>query len=341
MSSVLFLTEGRHVPSTRYRVKPLIPYLEEMGYRCTVRHCWPNKYFVSRKRSIWPIYDALTSLTRLLQIMDAGKFDIIFLQRDLARWSHPFLEKLLFKINANVVFDLDDAQWLFSSKHKIRYIAQRSRVCTVGNGNLQNFFQPTPTKLLPTIVDVQCYPVKQHMASEPVIIGWTGTSFNYPFFDGYRELFRSLLEPGKVELNIISNGGIIQELEGLPVNYIKWHPEIELKELNCFDIGVMPLPDNELTRNKCGLKLVQYQALGIPSVASAIGANLDIIQHGKTGYLCKSLTEWHGSLSRLINTLSLRREMGAEARANAESSFNAPTVARQLATIFEQLNSHG
>lgn len=279
-------------------------------------------------------------MTRLVQIIDSARFDIIFLQRDLVRWSSPALEKLVFRLNSRVVFDLDDAQWIFSSKDKIRYIAAQSAACCMGNRNLQEFLSPIKSRLLPTIVDVRAYPVKQHEDKRPLIIGWTGTTFNYPFFSGYRALFERLLERGVVELNIISNGGIIDELKGLPVNYIRWSAETELDELIRFDIGIMPLPDTELTRYKCGLKLVQYHAAGIPSVASAIGANNDIILHDQTGYLCHNIQEWQDNLAKLINSTSLRADIGRAARARAEASYNAQEIAQQLSTLFESISSN-
>ncbi len=339
MPSILFLTEGEHVPSTRYRILALVPYLEALGYQCTIRHCRPNKYLISKKRWFWPLYEMVTSASRLWQIRDANHFDLIFLQRDLVRWKTPWLERLLHRKNDKIIFDIDDAQWLFSSEEKIRKISKLSRYILAGNKTLQAFFQPLQSEHLPTIVDVSHYPIKKHTEEKPLIIGWTGTTFNYPFFNGTRALFSSLLAEGEVELHIISNGGQISELEGLPVIYHKWSPETELTDLARFDIGIMPLPDNELTRNKCGLKLIQYMAVGIPSVASAVGANCDIIIEGKTGYLCQNFTEWGDRLCLLINNKALRDQMGSAARQHAERYYNAPTTAQRLAELFQNVLS--
>lgn len=338
MTNILFLTEGEHVPSTRYRVMPMLSYFQEAGFSCTVRHCSPNKYLVSKRRWFWPVYEGVTTLGRLWQIRDARKFDIIFLQRDLVRWESSWLEKWLHTMNPNIIFDIDDAQWLFSSNEKIRAIAQMSRFICAGNNNLREFFSPVESEFIPTVVDVASYPKKQHQEVLPVIIGWTGTSFNYPFFDGMRPLFESLLIPGKVEMHIISNGGEVAELSGLPVHYKKWSPESELSDLVKFDIGIMPLPNTELTRYKCGLKLVQYMAAGIPSVAAPIGANSEIVIHEETGFLCENLTEWQHQLEKLIDSRLLRDKMGQAARDRAETHYNAAVVAKKLISLFHQIS---
>ena len=334
---VLFLTEGRRVPSTRFRVLQLVPWLERLGFDCTVRHCSPGKYLVSRKRGVAGLYDLLTATTRWLQIRDAARFDAVFLQRDLNRWRSPRLERLLLCRNPRLVFDLDDAQWLESSAEKIRWIAAHAAALVVGNPTLAEFFAPLSSEILPTVVDAARYPLKEHEDRRPLIVGWTGSRFNYPFFDGFRPVLEDLLEPGRVEMEIISEGGEVAELVGLPVRVVRWSPATELESLARFDIGVMPLPDNELTRHKCGLKLVQYGAAGIPSVASPIGANRDIVIDGETGFLCRDVGDWRTALLRLTDSVELRRRMGAAGRTRVEAHYDAPRIAAQLAVILRRV----
>jgi glycosyltransferase involved in cell wall biosynthesis len=334
---LLCLTEGRHVPSSRFRVEQLIPLFEKEGIECTLRPSVPNKYLISKKRWWWPYFEVITTIVRIWHLRDIARFDAIWLQRDLTRWSYAFPERLLFFSNCPFIFDIDDAQWLFSSRQKILEIGCRASQVWAGNDAICQFFAPQECLYVPTVVPVNRYPVRNHEQGHPIVIGWTGTRFNYSFFAGMRSVFSRLLASGKVELKIISEGGEIPELKGLPVRYQRWTSVDEIDALSDFDIGIMPLPDNELTRHKCGLKLVQYGAAGIPSVASPVGANRQIVRHGETGFLCNTAEEWEHALRILIEQDALRATMGIAARKHVAKYYSAEAWAPRLAALIKDL----
>jgi glycosyltransferase involved in cell wall biosynthesis len=117
-----------------------------------------------------------------------------------------------------------------------------------------------------------------------------------------------------------------------------WKLEDEIEAIEQFDIGIMPLPDDEYSQGKCGFKLLQYMALGIPSVASPIGVNRKIISHGINGFTASTPDEWFTAISALIVNCGLRKSIGIKARETVESGFNLQTAATRLVKILDGLN---
>jgi glycosyltransferase involved in cell wall biosynthesis len=120
----------------------------------------------------------------------------------------------------------------------------------------------------------------------------------------------------------------------VPVHCKPWRAESEVEDLRGFDVGLMPLPDDEWSRGKCGLKALQYMALGIPPVVSPVGVNTSIVRDGINGFHARSEEEWVDRITLLLSDESLRHRMGSEARRTVEQSYShrvhAPRMARVL-----------
>lgn len=101
-----------------------------------------------------------------------------------------------------------------------------------------------------------------------------------------------------------------------------WAREQEIQDVLGFDIGIMPLVDNPWTRGKCGFKLIQYMAAGLPVVASPVGANNDIVDHGHNGFLASTHSEWAEALSNLATNRDLRASFGAHGRKKIEEKYS-------------------
>src|SRR6056297_1871598 len=103
------------------------------------------------------------------------------------------------------------------------------------------------------------------------------------------------------------------------------------------DIGVMPLPDTPWMRGKCGYKLIQYMACGLPVIASPVGVNAEIVEHGVNGFLVGTDEEWKSALTILLKDPDLRRRMGREGRKKVEREYSlqvqGPRVARLLREV--------
>src|SRR5262249_8292147 len=136
------------------------------------------------------------------------------------------------------------------------------------------------------------------------VIGWTGLASNIPYLEIAAPALRQLARHTDFELQIVAEDWRPLNrlnLAGVRVRLIPWSEGNEIEVLRRFDVGLMPLPDNGWTRFKCGFKLIQYMALGIPGIASPVGVNADIVRHGETGFLAETPSQWFDCMARLLS----------------------------------------
>jgi glycosyltransferase involved in cell wall biosynthesis len=122
------------------------------------------------------------------------------------------------------------------------------------------------------------------------------------------------------------------ELKGLP-----WKKETELDDLRYIDIGIMPLPDDEWAKGKCGLKGLQYMGLGIPTIMSPVGVNTEIIQDGVNGFLASSTEEWYEKIKILIQDAALRKKFSEEGRSIVEERYSIDAWKDEYLKLFNTL----
>ena len=127
-------------------------------------------------------------------------------------------------------------------------------------------------------------------------IGWTGSHSTLKYLDEIQPVLHKILqEYPTVEFIVIADRPPSLDV-GSSVKFVPWNSETEIKDLLQFDIGIMPLPDDEWAKGKCGFKALQYMALELPAVASPVGVNSKIINHGVNGFLCNTPEEWEEAL---------------------------------------------
>jgi glycosyltransferase involved in cell wall biosynthesis len=126
------------------------------------------------------------------------------------------------------------------------------------------------------------------------------------------------------------------QLEGVPLEAVPWSKETELAALQALDVGIMPLADSPWERGKCGFKLIQYMACGLPVVASPVGANREIVIDGETGALAATQDEWVSALKSLAGDAARRRRMGEAGRARVVSGYSLQAVAPRLAALLRR-----
>src|SRR5207302_11438733 len=95
----------------------------------------------------------------------------------------------------------------------------------------------------------------------------------------------------------------------------------------------MPLPDDPPERGKCGYKLIQYMACGRPVIASPVGANREIVEHGVNGFLADTPGEWINALQSLRRDPALRTRMGHAGRKKVERVYSLQVTAPRLADL--------
>ena len=247
------------------------------------------------------------------------------------------------------VYDFDDALlvgstfpwnrrlgWLKREAARCRTYLSRARLVIAGNSYLAETARSYARKIevIPSCVDPSIQPVRQHVETDPVRIGWIGSASTAPYLAQLMPVFERL-NANRVRAKLVVVGAGVN-LRAPWMEHREWSLDTEQAELANFDIGVMPLPDDEWTRGKCGYKLLQYFAAAVPAVASPVGVNRSIIGNAR-GYLAETSDDWFMALSELINDVDLRREMGANGRAFVEREFSYQRWAPEYADLLRQL----
>jgi glycosyltransferase involved in cell wall biosynthesis len=119
------------------------------------------------------------------------------------------------------------------------------------------------------------------------------------------------------------------------ITFIPWSDKSEVEDLMKIDIGIMPLPDDEWSKGKCGFKILQYMSLNIPSVSSAVGANKEIVRNGENGFLCSNDQEWFKNISTLIESAELRQRIGRAGRETVVRQYSVNSNTPRFLSLFE------
>jgi len=337
--SILFLISGWQVPSSRFRILQYLPYLRERGHECRVAASFPAKYQCLPALG-WKASACILRLARWWDLLRAyvDRADAIVVEREILDADTHFFERQFRKVTRKLILDVDDGIFL-KYPEKFDALARAADRVIVGNRLLEERVVPVnrETVLIPTCVDTGRYPLKEagDASQGPPVIGWTGTASNLHYLKLAEEPLRALAARSSFELRIIAeNDEPLQSLDlaGVQVRFQKWEEATEIADLLSFDIGIMPLPDEEWERYKCGLKAIQYMAIGIPCVASAVGANVEIVQHSHNGFLAKSPEDWENLLDRLIQEPEHRSQIGGSARRSVEERY----AVKKYVPVFEE-----
>ena len=328
---VLFLTSGPNVPSTRFRVLQYIPRLEAEGHKCVVAHSWPDKY----EQAPWLGFRLSKRARRWKRHLDCwramiSRFDVVVIERELFNDETFDVESAFRKVSPRLVLDIDDGVFL---KWPAKFEAVAGIVDHVIAGSdilaaeCRKFAKAV--SVVPTCVDVTRYEVKHHQPLDHTcgvpVIGWTGTSSNLQYFSLIADALRDLGKLIPFKLIIVADEAgrhCMPAMPGLIPEFIPWSAEGETSALLRFDVGIMPLPDDSWSRFKCGFKLIQYMAAGLPTVASPVGVNSQITVPGVTGELPTTTAEWVSSLDELLTEVERRKVLGATGRKRVEERYS-------------------
>jgi glycosyltransferase involved in cell wall biosynthesis len=172
-----------------------------------------------------------------------------------------------------------------------------------------------------------------------VTLGWIGSHSTVSYLHLLDNVLPQLAARYRIVVKVV---GGHYSLSGLEVSNHPWKLQNELTDLHSFDIGLMPMPDDQWTRSKCGFKLLQYMGVGVPSVASPVGVNRQIVEDGLNGFLANSEEAWIDKLSKLIEDIELRRAMGLRGRATVERQFSvAVNAPRFIDALYKALDRDG
>ncbi|MBI1869915.1 MAG: glycosyltransferase family 4 protein [Chlamydiae bacterium] len=351
MKKILFFTQGPFEnASSRVRVYQFLPGLESYGYQCQVLPALPEKefhrYYLDSTFLGKCSFFGKMGLERIKHLFQLGGYDIIFLQREIFPCLPPFFEKIISLKAKKVVFDFDDAiffskrkPWLSGfQEFKIRRIMGWSDLVLAGNETLASFALDSHSNvhLLPSAVDTRRYvPLDKQVKSSELVIVWMGSPSTLHYLEEIRPVLEELSRETPFQLRVI--GACPSSDWGMGAKFIPWDWKTEVQYLQTSDVGIMPLKDGLWERGKCGYKLLQYMACGLPVVASPVGVNQEIVEEGVNGFLAKDEKEWKKKLILLLKDASLRKKLGEAGRKTVEERYSLEQVFSCLLNLLNNL----
>nr|WP_239556359.1 glycosyltransferase family 4 protein [Dyella flava] len=188
---------------------------------------------------------------------------------------------------------------------------------------------------VPTVVDFERYSIVPRTPSNELVIGWIGSPSTAHYLRLVSEPLAALCRDRP--MRCVAIGARQDQLSGTPFTALPWNEETEVALLQSLDIGIMPLHDEAWERGKCGYKLIQYMACGVPVLASPVGENCNIVQHGQNGYLASTPAEWAVRLQQLIDDAQLRRQCGEAGRKRVEAEYCLQVQGPRLSSLVLRL----
>lgn len=339
--------------SSRLRMLQYIPALKAEGVEVDAAPLLDDRY-------VSDLYAGKVSPARILRayfrrfriLRAAGNHDVIWLEKELFPRLPAWLEAWLLPRSTAVVADYDDAvfhrydqhrsglvRWLLG--RKIDRIMRRADLVIVGNEYLAARARAAGAKhveWLPTVVDLNRYQqceVKETPGE--VIIGWIGSPATAQYLHAVTPALAEVAS--RHAIRCVAIGARADQLSGTPFEAWPWSESTEVSMLHRFDIGIMPLPNAPWEQGKCGYKLIQYMACGLPVVASPVGVNSEIVQQDENGELAGSFAEWIQAIERLVADGDLRRRMGAAGRKRVEQIYSMQAQSDRLVALLRQAAS--
>ena len=315
------------MPSRRFRIKALVPYLCQR--RILLDELCPRISSYPPIRHIYrPPWLAASVAERMRYLWRATGYDVVILQRELIS-TLATLERFLPR---PMVFDIDDAIFLRRRGVAAKKIASNSALVVCGNSYLADNFSKwnDNVAVIPTGVDTESLrPLGSGNERAELTIGWIGTRANYPYLETISPALTEVLKSDRrVTLQIVSNTfpEFLRHL-GNQLDFRQWQPGIERELLPRFSVGIMPLRDDDWGKGKCAFKMLQYMAVGIPVVVSPVGVNAELLRQGDVGLAAVTCAEWSESLTSLLRDERQRTRLGGNGRRLAVANYSLPAVA--------------
>jgi glycosyltransferase involved in cell wall biosynthesis len=337
---------GQLGASSRLRLAQYIPWLEQAGIRTTMRAFLSNNYVRALYEHKPRLPHAAAAYVRALTARHAARaHDLLWIEKEFLPWLPYWLERLAIG-GKPYVLDFDDAWSLRYERSssaliraalgkKFQHLLRGAALTITANQTLYDWAAQSGARnllLLPTVIDLDHYKPTPEPTG-PFTICWVGTPVTATYLQAIAEPLRTLAQESPLKLLII--GAPDANIPGVVCDHANWTEATEAALIGQAHAGIMPLPDDEWARGKSGYKLIQYMAMGRPTIGSPIGANQTIVEHGHTGFLATTNEEWLTALRALRDNPTMRANMGRAARTRVEHHFALQVTAPILIQALE------
>ena len=309
--------------TSRYRSFAFAARMAQGDYNISLQSFMPIGYladlFGSRPKRKAAI--VLSYIARLLEVLRSGENLII--ERELFPYL-PYWFESLFLRHKKYILDFDDNVWEDYRGKKLlegKYdrLVEKAAGVIVGNVFLAKYVRKINPNVIhiPTVVDIDLYRSEPGTAKfDRFSVVWIGSPVTYRYIEAFAPTFQKLAEQIDFDLIIIASKALkSRSIKGVKMRFYDWSAETETALLQRSHVGIMPLEDDPFSQGKSGFKLIQYLAAGLPLIASGIGENRRIVDHGANGFLAGTPDEWLEALRLLSADAELRALMGAKALA--------------------------
>ena len=320
--NLLILTNNLNRASFRLRIEVYLDTLQANGIDCQVAQL-PSGNLARRKL-----------------FKKAADFDGVFLHRKILNIFDAFW---LRRYSRKIIYDYDDALMYSDRKpgrndrsrqRRFRRSVELSDLVISGNSYLAEHAQKfnSSVEILPTGLNTRAYKVETKPENDGRIrLVWIGSKSTLKYL---AEIKPALEEIGSrfenVVLRIICDDFF--DLQNMIVEKHQWHKDTEAADLITSDIGLAPLPDDRFTRGKCGFKILQYAAAGLPVVACPVGVNAEYVRDGVTGFHAINTSQWLDRVSKLIKDEALRKQAGQAGKNNVQG-FDNSVIGKRLVNL--------
>lgn len=325
--------------STRVRIHEMKPFLEQAGLDISILPV-PKRGDILR---------SIHSLTRL--VSHACKHDVLLVQKKLLKLPATWM---LSRLSSTLVFDFDDALHVPHpsilnkpkelKRHKrqtirFNYLLKRANLVISGNHHLAEYSARFNSRIeiVPSCIDIEKYVyyrrTKLTNHHRPVIFGWIGHGMNLVDFDHLHEILRTTFRQlrGKAVLRVVSSRPL--EIKGIDTEFVPWSVDSQFKAMADFDVGLMPLANDERSLGRCGYKAIQYMGLGLPVVCSDVGDASRVVINGETGMVARSPEDWRQAILTLASSSELRERLGAAGGERVAREYSFQSCAPRVASI--------
>ena len=353
MRILLLCRYGKLGASSRYRSYQYLPLLQKNGIEVTSIPLLDDAYLQAKynHQPTSPLKIAGAYTKRLISLLQAKNYDLVWIEYELFP-SLPAWFEIILSQKVPYIVDYDDAMFHRYDRHpnpiikkllgnKIDQVMASAALVTVGNTYLAQRAIESGAKrveILPTVIDLDRYPPPPTYSERALTIGWIGSPTTTKHLQTIESPLQTISQ--KQDIQIVAIGANQIEMPGVNLKIVPWQDSTEVQELQQLDIGVMPLLDEPWNKGKCGFKLIQYMAAGVSCIASPVGVNTEIIEHGVNGFLASTPAEWISAFQTLIDNPDLRQQMGIAGRKKVEQEYCLQVTAPKLAKLLKEAAGH-
>lgn len=354
-SRILIIVHHRknRSPGQRYRIEQYLEALEAAGHTITFSNLLnekDDKDFYAAGNIPGKVRVLLKcAWIRTLDMIRAHRYSHIYVYREAFPLGSTFFERAMKALSrAKLIFDFDDAIWIpdvsegnrkfawMKDPGKTAKLSRLADTVSVGNQYLAAYAKQFNQQvvIIPSTIDMQLYSIQPSSGeNDKICIGWSGSPTTIQHFKPIIPVLKKLKEKfPQVAFCVLGDPSYSDQ--NLIIQGIQWTPEKEVPVISGFDIGIMPLPDNEWAKGKCGMKGLQYMALGIPTILADVGTNKEIIQDGLNGFLAQSEEEWFDKLSLLITDIALRKKLGEAGKQTVIERYSTTSQLQKYFSLF-------